>query len=78
MSLMRTSTSTTSELRLDPARCDGTGICAHLAPDVIELDRWGYPLLPKGPLSSQDEAQARRAVKGCAARALFLERRPVD
>ncbi|MFM9135052.1 MAG: ferredoxin [bacterium] len=74
---MRT-TSTTSALRLDPARCDGTGICAHLAPHVIELDRWGYPLVPAGPLSPGDEAEARRAVKGCPAQALFLERRAAE
>lgn len=65
----------TARLRLDPARCDGTGICAHLAPEVIELDRWGYPLLPDRPLSPGEEAQARRAVKGCPAQALFVERR---
>lgn len=74
---MRTSTAT-AQLRLDPARCDGTGICAHLAPDVIELDRWGYPLLPDRPLSPAEEAQARRAVKGCPAQALFLESRSAE
>ena len=26
--------------------CDGVGVCAHLAPDLVELDRWGYPMIP--------------------------------
>lgn len=61
-------------LGIDRARCDGSGLCAHLAPDVIAMDRWGFPLLPDHGLDSIEERQARRAVRGCPARALFLSR----
>lgn len=47
-------------------------MCAHLAPGLVSLDRWGYPLLPKEPLTSTEERTAGRAVKGCPHRALFL------
>ena len=32
-------------LRVDPVRCDGFGHCAELAPELITLDEWGYPIL---------------------------------
>lgn len=60
-------------LRLDPVACDGVGICAHLAPDVVTLDSWGYPLLPTQPLSPSRQRQAARAVTGCPRSALFLD-----
>ena len=44
-------------LRVDPIRCDGVGSCAHLAPDLITIDRWGFPLFPRRPLTG-DEVEA--------------------
>ncbi len=61
-------------LRIDPVACDGIGICAHLAPDVVRMDTWGYPMLPADPLSAGDQRQAVRAVNGCPRSALFLKR----
>lgn len=60
------------QLVVDPVACDGMGICAHLAPETIALDRWGFPVVPTEPLTDQQRAQARRAVRGCAHRALYL------
>jgi ferredoxin len=34
-----------ARLRVDPTACDGIGMCAHLAPDLIVLDTWGYPII---------------------------------
>jgi len=53
---------------IDRIACDGAGVCAHLAPSVISLDRWGFPVV--GEVTEVE--QARRAVKGCPRRAVHL------
>lgn len=71
---MRPAAGTTgARLRVDPVACDGIGICAHLAPDVVTVDSWGYPILPRRPLTGREGQQAARAVAGCPRRAMFLE-----
>lgn len=60
-------------MRVNPVRCEGVGICAHLAPDVITLDKWGFPVLPADGLADDQIAQARRAVAGCPRTALQLD-----
>jgi ferredoxin len=60
-------------LRIDPVACDGVGICAHLAPSIVSVDSWGYPILPKAALTRTDRRAAKRAVNGCPKRALFLD-----
>jgi ferredoxin len=60
-------------LRVDPVACDGVGICSHLAPSIVTVDSWGYPILPKARLSRAQGREARRAVTGCPKRALFLD-----
>jgi ferredoxin len=58
-------------LRIDPSVCDGVGICAHLAPDLISVDSWGYPILRAGTLDSASERrQAAAAAAACPRRAL--------
>jgi ferredoxin len=59
-------------LRLDPAACEGIGMCAHLAAGVVGLDSWGYPLTPDRPLEPHERRAARAAVAACPRRALFL------
>jgi len=61
-----------TRLSVDPVACDGIGMCAHLAPDLIAVDSWGYPLLPDHPLDRRTRKQAERAVAACPRRALFL------
>lgn len=60
-------------LRIDPVECEGIGQCAVAASRIIGLDRWGYPIVPKGELASSDVGQASRAVKACPRAALWLE-----
>ena len=60
--------------RIDWIRCDGYGLCGDLAPNLIDLDDWRYPILPRGPLDSHQVDDARRAVDCCPMRALTLER----
>ena len=70
---------TTSDLVLNPIACDGRGLCHDVAPDLIALDEWGYPVLPGGglraSLSRADLADAHRAAGACPALALHIERR---
>ena len=60
-------------LVLDPAVCDGVGICAHLAPDLVSVDSWGYPIVSSAPLERGSERrQAEAAVRACPRKALHL------
>ena len=62
-----------SALRVDPSICDGVGICAHLAPDLVAVDSWGYPIVRAEPLGSgRDRRQAEAAVAACPRRALRI------
>lgn len=58
-------------IAIDPAACDGLGMCAHLAPEVIEVDPWGYPVVASDELKGVAAEQARRAIRGCPRRALY-------
>lgn len=59
-------------LRIDAVACDGIGQCVFAAPDLIGLDRWGYPVLP-ADLTAGEVRDAGRAVAACPRRALWLE-----
>ena len=63
----------TSRLRIDAAACDGIGVCAHLASEVLELDRWGFPIITARELSRGELSAARRAVRACPRKALWIE-----
>ena len=63
-------------LRVDPVLCDGFGHCVELAPDLVTLDEWGYPIVASEPFpKSHGELveSARRAVRGCPRSALRLQ-----
>jgi ferredoxin len=60
-------------LRVDPIACEGVGICAHLAPDLVVVDRWGYPMVNAEALTEKLARQARTAVHACPHRALFMD-----
>ena len=62
-------------LQVDWLRCDGHGICAEVAPELIALDDWGYPMLAPGGVPADLEPIAREAVNLCPALALRLRRR---
>jgi len=65
-----------ARLRIDPAACDGVGVCAHLAARMIELDRWGFPVVDDRSLSRGEVASAERAVRACPRKALWIDRAP--
>jgi ferredoxin len=60
-------------LRVDWIRCDGYGTCGDLLPELIDLDDWRYPILPKGPIDRSLRHEVQRAVDCCPERALILE-----
>jgi ferredoxin len=62
-----------TRLRIDPAACDGIGMCAHLAPALIAVDSWGYPMPARRPLGRREVRAATVAVGSCPRRALFLD-----
>ena len=65
----------TTPLRVDMVACDGIGQCALVAPELVDLDRWGYPVIRDvgAAEDARDLAAARRAVRACPRRALWLE-----
>jgi ferredoxin len=64
-------------LRVNPILCDGFGHCHELAPELVALDEWGYPMIRPEATSVVDEAHqsAIYAVRGCPRSALRIERR---
>ena len=60
-------------LRVNPILCEAHGVCAGLLPELITLDPWGYPVLPKEPVPLDLLPLARRAAASCPALALLLE-----
>jgi ferredoxin len=61
------------ELRVNPITCDGHGMCAELLPELIRLDRWGYPILLSTSVPGNLAGHARRAADSCPTLALLLE-----
>ena len=64
------------QLRVNPIACAAHGLCAELLPELITLDEWGYPILPREPVPRRLERHARRAVTDCPALALTLADAP--
>jgi ferredoxin len=61
-------------LAVDRIRCDGSGLCAELLPELIRLDDWGYPILKPGPVPEHLMALAERVVDDCPVLAIVLRR----
>jgi ferredoxin len=57
-------------LQIDPIACDAFGYCAELAPELIELDEWGYPRAQRGPVPIEFVDAARAAIRSCPRRAI--------
>jgi ferredoxin len=62
-------------LRVNPIACVGHGMCAELLPEMVELDRWGYPILAGRAIPRPLVDHARRAAQACPTLALLLERK---
>ena len=65
-------------LRVDWIRCDGYGLCGDLAPELLDLDEWRYPVLRPVRLRGRLLDDAQRIVDCCPMKALALEEAPAD
>lgn len=61
------------KLRVNPLLCDAHGVCAEMLPELISLDPWGYPVLPKEPVPESLLPLARKTAAACPALALLLQ-----
>jgi len=61
-------------LRVNPIMCKAHGMCAELLPEFIELDPWGYPIVPDEPVPGDLEALAAMAVASCPTLALLVSK----
>jgi NADH:ubiquinone oxidoreductase subunit F (NADH-binding)/ferredoxin len=61
-----------SRLALDWTRCRGHGLCAHIVPELVQLDRQGFPVMLDTPVPPWLERQAGQAVSMCPSLALRL------
>ena len=60
------------KLHVDPASCQAYGLCKEKAPDLIDLDEWGYASVTSPDVPAGSEAAARDAVEICPNLALRL------
>jgi len=64
-------------LQVNPILCDGFGHCHELAPELVTLDEWGYPVIGQTPRPLADHAlvqAATYAVRGCPRQALRIRK----
>lgn len=65
-----------TRLTVDWTRCRGHGLCAHLVPELVQLDGQGYPDFLDMPIPSWLAREAAQAVEMCPSLALTLTRSP--
>ncbi len=61
-----------ARLTVDWTRCRGHGLCAHLVPELVQLDGQGYPVLLDMPVPRWLQQEAQQAVQMCPSLALRL------
>src|SRR5215469_12669661 len=61
-----------ARLSVDWTRCRGHGLCAHLVPELVQLDGQGYPVFLDMPVPPWLEPQAQQAVQMCPSLALRM------
>jgi ferredoxin len=62
-------------LHVNPIACDGRGLCAEIAPELVTLDDWGFPMIEPGAVPGDLMAEAEAAVRICPLLALRLAAR---
>ena len=61
------------KIDVDGTKCQGYGLCAEIAPDLFDLDDFGYAAATgDGPLHDPQLEPARRAAAECPAAAVRL------
>jgi NADH:ubiquinone oxidoreductase subunit F (NADH-binding)/ferredoxin len=69
-------TANAKQLVVDWVRCQGHGLCAHLVPELIHLDKTGFPVILPITVPPWLEKDAQQAVQMCPALALRLDTDP--
>lgn len=59
-------------LSIDWTRCRGHGLCAHLVPELVQLDEQGYPVFLDMAVPPWLRSQAQQAVQMCPSLALTM------
>ncbi|MFJ6758634.1 MULTISPECIES: ferredoxin [unclassified Streptomyces] len=62
------------KLLLDSTRCQGYGLCQEHAPELVELDEWGYAKVIAVAVPSGTEEAARACAESCPNSALRVEK----
>jgi ferredoxin len=57
---------------VDPKRCQGHARCWALAPDVFEIDDWGYSHAADVEVPPEHSDDAWRAVRACPEQAITV------
>lgn len=57
---------------VDATKCSGYGTCAEIAPDLLQLDEWGYASVIGDGVPADPDA-ARRAAAQCPEAAITIE-----
>ncbi len=61
-----------TRLTVDWTRCRGHGLCAHLVPELVQVDGQGYPVFLDMPVPAWLRQEAQQAVQMCPSLALRL------
>lgn len=60
-------------VRIDPVKCEGFGPCAEAAPELFQLDEWGYAAVTgDGTVPAHLMEKAQLATEVCPVRAITL------
>lgn len=62
------------KLLLDSTRCQGYGLCQEHAPELVELDEWGYAQVIALAVAPAAESAARACADSCPNAALRVEK----
>ncbi|MEV6399090.1 ferredoxin [Streptomyces sp. NPDC051907] len=62
------------KLLLDSTLCQGYGLCQEHAPELVELDEWGYAAVIAVPVPAGQEEAARACAASCPNAALRMEK----
>ncbi|NUK28203.1 ferredoxin [Streptomyces lunaelactis] len=62
------------KLLLDSTLCQGYGLCQEHAPELVELDEWGYAAIIAVAVPDSHEEAARDCAAVCPNSALRLEK----
>lgn len=62
------------KVHVDASKCQAYGTCSEIAPQVFELDEWGYArVVGEGSVDDHDREAVLQAVKECPALAIVVD-----